>query len=110
MKGKEKVEIELPKIDITCGDSDRVIIFQDENTTAVPGGKIIVPLSVEKFAFRGRVIAVGHGDEDHPIPSFVKRGAWVAYGKYAGSEYVYAGKTFLIMRCSDIIGPVVDPY
>lgn len=99
----------LPQVDISIEHSDRVIVIPDNPEEKTHGG-IIIPQTAERKTFKGRVVMVGPGDEDHPIPRFVRRGAHIAYGKYAGSEYEYRGETFLIMRVSDIIGPVVDPY
>jgi chaperonin GroES len=51
---------------------------------------------------QGTVIAAGEGKKDEPMT--VKVGDSVLYGQYSGTEIKLDGKTFLIMRESDIYG------
>ena len=49
----------------------------------------------------GKVIAVGPGKEG--IKPTVKKGDKVLYGKYAGQEFQFDSKEYLIMREDDIL-------
>lgn len=81
--------------------ADRVLIepAPAEQTTA---SGIIIPDSAKEKPLKGKVIAAGIGKVDEPIS--VKVGDEVLYGQYSGTEIKLEGKTFLIMRESDIYG------
>ncbi len=81
--------------------ADRVLIEPSpaEQTTA---SGIIIPDSAKEKPLKGKVIATGNGKTDEPIT--VKVGDEVLYGQYSGTEIKLDGKTFLIMRESDIYG------
>jgi len=81
--------------------ADRVLIEPSpaEQTTA---SGIIIPDSAKEKPLKGKVIAAGSGKADEPIT--VKVGDEVLYGQYSGTEIKLDGKTFLIMRESDIYG------
>lgn len=81
--------------------ADRVLIEPSpaEQTTA---SGIIIPDSAKEKPLKGKVIATGNGKTDEPIT--VKVGDEVLYGQYSGTEIKIDGKTFLIMRESDIYG------
>jgi chaperonin GroES len=81
--------------------ADRVLIEPSpaEQTTA---SGIIIPDSAKEKPLKGKVIAAGNGKTDEPIT--VKVGDEVLYGQYSGTEIKLDGKTFLIMRESDIYG------
>jgi len=81
--------------------ADRVLIEPSpaEQTTA---SGIIIPDSAKEKPLKGKVIATGKGKTDEPIT--VKVGDEVLYGQYSGTEIKLDGKTFLIMRESDIYG------
>jgi chaperonin GroES len=61
---------------------------------------IIIPDTAQEKPQRGTIVAVGNGKPDEPLT--VKVGDSVLYGKYAGTEFKYEGKDYLIMRESDI--------
>lgn len=81
--------------------ADRVLIepAPAEQTTA---SGIIIPDSAKEKPLKGSIIAVGNGKKDEPMT--VKVGDSVLYGQYSGTEIKLDGKTFLIMRESDIYG------
>ncbi len=81
--------------------ADRVLIEPSpaEQTTA---SGIIIPDSAKEKPLKGKVIAAGSGKTDEPVT--VKVGDEVLYGQYSGTEIKLDGKTFLIMRESDIYG------
>lgn len=79
---------------------DRVVIKAAAAETKSAGG-IIIPDTAKEKPQRGTVVAVGAGKKDEPLT--VKAGDTVLYGKYAGQEFEYEGKEYLIMRESDIV-------
>jgi chaperonin GroES len=80
--------------------ADRVIIEPAVAEEKTAGG-IIIPDTAKEKPQRGTVVAVGPGKKDEPIT--VKVGNEVLYAKYAGTEFSYEGKNYLIMRESDIV-------
>ncbi len=81
--------------------ADRVIVeaAPAENKTA---SGIIIPDTAKEKPLKGTVVAAGNGKTDEPMT--VKVGDSVLYGQYAGTEIKLDGKTYLIMRESDIYG------
>lgn len=79
---------------------DRVVIKAAVAETKTAGG-IIIPDTAKEKPQRGTVVAVGAGKKDEPL--IVKSGDTVLYGKYAGQEFEFEGKEYLIMRESDIV-------
>ena len=79
--------------------ADRVLVEPLEAETKTASG-IIIPDSAKEKPQQGVVVAVGAGKKDEPMT--VKEGDKVIYGKYSGSEFAVDGKTYLIMRESDI--------
>ncbi len=81
--------------------ADRVLIEPAPAEQKTASG-IIIPDSAKEKPLKGKVIAIGSGKTDEPIT--VKVGDDVLYGQYSGTEIKLDGKTFLIMRESDIYG------
>ncbi len=79
---------------------DRVVVLPAAAETKSAGG-IIIPDTAKEKPQRGTVLAVGAGKKDEPLT--VKTGDTVLYGKYAGQEFEFEGKEYLIMRESDIV-------
>jgi chaperonin GroES len=79
--------------------ADRVLVEPATAETKTAGG-IIIPDTAKEKPMKGKVIAVGNGKPDEPMT--VKPGDTVLYGKYAGTELLFEGKEYLIMRESDI--------
>ena len=80
--------------------ADRVIVepaLAEEKTA----GGIIIPDTAKEKPQRGTVVAIGPGKKDEPLT--VKVDDQVLYAKYAGTEIVHDGKSYLIMRESDIV-------
>lgn len=80
--------------------SDRVLVEPKEAETKTAAG-IYIPDTAKEKPQQGTVIAAGPGKKDEPME--VKVGDSVLYGKYAGTEVTYEGKTYLIMKQSDIL-------
>lgn len=80
--------------------SDRVLVEPKEVETKTASG-IYIPDTAKEKPQQGTVLATGPGKKDEPME--VKEGDSVLYGKYAGTEVTYEGKTYLIMKQSDIL-------
>ena len=83
--------------------ADRVIVEPAAAETKTASG-IIIPDTAQEKPQRGTIVAVGNGKPDEPLTVTV--GDSVLYGKYAGTEFKYEGKDYLIMRESDIFAIV----
>jgi chaperonin GroES len=83
--------------------ADRVVVEPAQAEEKTTGG-IIIPDTAKEKPQRGIIVAVGPGKKDEPIS--VKVDDQVLYAKYAGTEFTYEGKNYLIMRESDIIAIV----
>ena len=79
--------------------ADRVVVKAAEAEQKTKSG-IIIPDTAKEKPQKGTIIAVGPGTKDEKVT--VKVGDTVLYGKYSGTELIYEGKNFLIMRESDI--------
>ena len=80
--------------------SDRVLVEPKEAETKTAAG-IYIPDTAKEKPQQGTVLATGPGKKDEPVE--VKEGDSVLYGKYAGTEVTYEGKTYLIMKQTDIL-------
>ena len=80
--------------------ADRVIVEPSAAETKTASG-IIIPDTAQEKPQKGIIMAAGNGKPDEPMT--VKIGDEVLYGKYAGTEFKYEGKDYLIMRESDIL-------
>lgn len=79
--------------------ADRVVV-EPVAAEEVTAGGIFIPDTAKEKPQRGTVVAVGPGKKDEPTT--VKEGQTVLYGKYSGTEFTYEGKSYLIMRESDL--------
>ncbi|MBN1337950.1 MAG: co-chaperone GroES [Bacteroidales bacterium] len=78
---------------------DRVLIEPSPAEEKTAGG-IIIPDTAKEKPQKGVIVAVGPGTKDNKIT--VKVGDMVLYGKYSGTELTFEGKSFLIMKESDL--------
>ncbi len=87
------------KVKPIAGTNNRVLVepYPSEEETA---GGIVIPETAKEKPQRGKVIAVS--DDLQDTPASVKEGNEVLYGKFAGTEFSFEGKDYLIMRESDI--------
>lgn len=81
--------------------ADRVLIEPAPAEEKTASG-IIIPDTAKEKPLKGVVIAAGNGKVDEPMT--VKVGDSVLYGQYSGTEIKLDGKSYLIMRESDIYG------
>lgn len=87
---------------------DRVVIEPIEAEEKTVGG-IVLPDTAKEKPMQGKVIAVGEGrmlESGKRADLLVKKGDKVLYGKYAGTEVTLDGKTYLVMRESDILAKI----
>ena len=80
--------------------ADRVLIEPKEAETKTASG-IYIPDTAKEKPQQGAVLAAGPGKKDEPME--VKVGDNVLYGTYAGTEVTVDGKTYLIVKQSDIL-------
>lgn len=80
--------------------ADRVLVEPKEAETKTASG-LYIPDTAKEKPQEGKVLAVGSGKKDEPME--VKAGDTVLYGKYAGTEINVDGKSYMIMRQSDIL-------
>jgi Co-chaperonin GroES (HSP10) len=80
--------------------ADRVLIEPKEAETKTAGG-LFIPDTAKEKPQEGTVLAVGPGKKDEPME--LKAGDTVLYGKYAGTEITVDGKSYMIMRQSDVL-------
>ncbi len=87
---------------------DRVVVRRVKEDQKTAGG-IIIPETAQEKPQEGEVIAVGPGaldDSGKRVPSEVKAGEFVLFGKWSGTEVKIDGEDLLIMKESDIMGVV----
>jgi len=87
---------------------DRILVERVESEEVTKGG-IILPDTAKEKPQQGKVIAVGAGkrtEEGKLIPTEVKEGDVILFGKYSGSEVKIDGVEYLIMKEDDVLGLV----
>ncbi len=80
--------------------ADRILVEPKEAETKTASG-LYIPDTAKEKPQEGKIIAVGPGKKDEPME--VKPGDTVLYGKYAGTEINVEGKTYMMMRQSDVL-------
>lgn len=87
---------------------DHVIVAREEGEEQTSGG-IVIPDTAKEKPSRGKVLAAGKGkmlDNGQVSVLVVKVGDRVIFGKYAGTEFEYQSKKYLILRESDILAKI----
>ena len=87
---------------------DRVVVERIEADAKSSGG-IIIPDTVQEKPSQGEIIAIGPGGRDESgklIPSDLKLGDRLLFGKWSGTEIKLDGVDYLIMKESDVMGVV----
>jgi chaperonin GroES len=85
---------------------DRVVVKRIDPEEKSAGG-IIIPDTAKEKPSQGEITAVGPGGRDENgnlIPTDLKIGERVLFGKWSGTEVVLDGSELLIMKESDIMG------
>ncbi len=80
--------------------ADRILVEPKEAETKTASG-LYIPDTAKEKPQEGKIIAVGPGKKDEPME--VKPGDTVLYGKYSGTEINVEGKTYMMMRQSDVL-------
>ena len=91
---------------------DRVVVKRIDAEEKSAGG-IIIPDTAKEKPSQGEVIAVGPGGRDEAgklIPIDIKVGDRVLFGKWSGTEVKIDGEDLLIMKESDIMGVLDEPW
>ena len=87
---------------------DRVVVRRVKEDQKTAGG-IIIPDTVAEKPQEGEVLSVGPGAPDNNgklIPTSLKPGERVLFGKWSGTEVKIDGQDLLIMKESDIMGVI----
>jgi chaperonin GroES len=86
--------------------SDRIVVEPKELETKSAGGIVIPDTADKDKPMQGTVIAVGNGKyvdgKIHPLQ--VKVGDSILFGKYAGTNFKFSNKDYLVMREEDVVG------
>jgi chaperonin GroES len=85
---------------------DRILVKRVKEEERTKGG-IIIPDTAKEKPQEGKIVAVGKGkydDKGKLIPTEVKAGDKILFGKYSGSEFKLEGEDLLILREDDILG------
>ena len=88
--------------------ADRVVVKALEETEQMRGG-LYIPDTAKEKPQQGEVVAVGPGkltEEGKRVPSELKTGDRVLYGKYSGTEVTVGDEQFLILRESDVLAVI----
>jgi len=87
---------------------DRVVVRRIDADQKTAGG-IIIPDTVQEKPQEGEVIAIGPGarnDRGDLVPTELKPGDRVLFGKWSGTEVKIDGQDLLIMKESDVLGVI----
>jgi chaperonin GroES len=79
-----------------------------EETEQMRGG-LYIPDTAKEKPQQGEIVAVGPGkmtDDGKRVPSELKAGDRVLYGKYSGTEVTVGDDQFLILRESDVLAVI----
>ena len=85
---------------------DRLLVRRVEEKETVKGG-IIIPDTAKEKPQEGVVVAVGPGARDESgnlVPTELKAGDRILFGKWSGTEVKIDGEELLIMKESDVMG------
>lgn len=87
---------------------NRVLVAMDGGEEVTPGGIIIPETAQEEVPIKGTVLAVGPGDwiDGKYRPVCVEPGQYVWFGRFAGSKVEHEGKTYLLVKDTDILAVI----
>ena len=83
---------------------DRVVIAPADEAESMRGG-LYIPDTAKEKPTQGEILAVGPGrfEKGERIPTDLKVGDQVIYGKYSGTPYNYDGDEYVIIKASDVL-------
>ena len=87
---------------------DRVVVRRIEAEAKTKGG-IIIPDTVKEKPQEGEVVTVGPGARDENgklVPTELKPGERILFGKWSGTEVKIDGEELLIMKETDVMGVI----
>jgi chaperonin GroES len=87
---------------------DRVVVRRIDADHKTAGG-IIIPDTAQEKPQEGEIVSVGPGarnDRGELVPTELKAGDRVLFGKWSGTEVKIDGEDFLIMKESDVMGVI----
>jgi chaperonin GroES len=87
---------------------DRVVVRRIDADEKTAGG-IIIPDTAQEKPQEGEVVSVGPGarnERGELVPTELKKGDRVLFGKWSGTEVKIEGEDLLIMKESDIMGVI----
>lgn len=88
--------------------ADRVVVEALEDTEQMRGG-LYIPDTAKEKPMQGTVKAVGPGrrtDTGDVVPTEVKVGDRVLYGKYSGTEVTVDSTEYLIIKEADVLAVI----
>ena len=88
--------------------NDRVVVRRIDADEKTAGG-IIIPDTAQEKPQEGEVVSVGPGarnDRGELVPTELKAGDRVLFGKWSGTEVKIDGEDLLIMKESDVMGVI----
>ena len=88
--------------------SNKLVVSAIEGEATTAGGIVIPDTADKDKPMRGKVVAIGSGKYiDGKIqPLQVKVGDEVLFGKYAGTNFKFESKEYLVMSEEDIMGVI----
>ena len=87
---------------------DRVVVRRINADQKTAGG-IIIPDTAQEKPQEGEVVAVGAGarnERGELVPTQLKAGDRILFGKWSGTEVKIDGEDLLIMKESDVMGVI----
>ncbi len=86
--------------------SDRIVVEPKELESKTAGGIVIPDTADKDKPMQGTVIAIGNGKyyDGKIMPLQVKVGDKVLFGKYAGTNFKFEDREYLVMREEDVMG------
>lgn len=86
--------------------SNKLVVAAVESESKTAGGIVIPDTADKDKPMRGKVVAVGTGKyiDGKLQPLQVKIGDEVLFGKYAGTNFKFDSKDYLVMSEEDVMG------
>lgn len=86
--------------------SDRIVVEPKELESKTAGGIVIPDTADKDKPMQGTVVAIGNGKyvDGKLTPLQVKVGDSILFGKYAGTNFKFSNKEYLVMREEDVMG------
>jgi chaperonin GroES len=83
---------------------DRVVILPTDEAESMRGG-LYIPDTAKEKPTQGEVLAVGPGrvEKGARVPTDLKVGDRVIYGKYSGTNVTLEGEEVVIIKASDVL-------